>query len=115
MAEDKTYNGWSNYETWNVALWLGNDQGTYETCREMARECYANAKAEYGLSREENAKCLLAEALKNMIREGEPELGPSTYSDLLSAAISDVNWYEIASHYEEDFAEAAKAEAESAA
>ena len=21
----KTYNGWKNYETWNVALWLGND------------------------------------------------------------------------------------------
>ena len=25
----ESYNGWSNYETWNVALWLQNDFGFY--------------------------------------------------------------------------------------
>ena len=24
------YNGWKNYETWNVALWIGNDFPTYQ-------------------------------------------------------------------------------------
>ena len=32
---DKRYNGWKNYETWNVALWLGNDESLYE----LARKC----------------------------------------------------------------------------
>ena len=26
-------NGWKNYETWNVALWTGNDEAIYDTAR----------------------------------------------------------------------------------
>ena len=36
--EDTTYNGWENYETWNVALWIGNDEGLYN----LARRSYSN-------------------------------------------------------------------------
>ena len=25
-----TYNGWANYETWNVVLWLFNDQSIHD-------------------------------------------------------------------------------------
>ena len=32
---DTTYNGWANYETWNVVLWIGNDEFWYG----VAKEC----------------------------------------------------------------------------
>ena len=32
---DTTYNGWTNYETWNVALWIGGDEGLYNFAKEF--------------------------------------------------------------------------------
>jgi len=34
---DTTYNGWKNCATWNVALWLGNDEGLYKIARRSVR------------------------------------------------------------------------------
>lgn len=28
--ENEKYNGWSNYDTWLVALWLNNDESNYK-------------------------------------------------------------------------------------
>jgi hypothetical protein len=37
-VQDTTYNGWTNYETWNVALWINNDEGLYNIANECS--CY---------------------------------------------------------------------------
>jgi hypothetical protein len=32
-----TYNGYANYETWNVALWIQNDEATYKVAQKYDR------------------------------------------------------------------------------
>ena len=33
----QTYNGWANYETWNAALWMNNDEFLYNTAKACVR------------------------------------------------------------------------------
>jgi hypothetical protein len=94
---DSSYNGWSNYETWVVNLWLGNDEGSYNTCRTLAQRCFEEAVADQVLSRKERACYQLANSLKEMIEDGNPLASDaSVYADLINASLSEVNWKEIA-------------------
>jgi len=37
-----SYNGWANYETWNAALWIGNDEFLYNTAKACVEYCGDN-------------------------------------------------------------------------
>lgn len=116
---DNRYNGWTNYETWNLALWLGNDEGSYDYWQERSTEVYRDTDKDAD-DRREDAAITLADQLKDEIEENSPAGVTGFYADILSAAISEVNWYEIARHWIDDVAddidaeEKAEADAEAA-
>jgi hypothetical protein len=37
---DRIYNGWTNYETWNVVLWIENDESIQDYIQEHEVCCY---------------------------------------------------------------------------
>jgi hypothetical protein len=91
MSEEYRYNGWTNYETWCVDLWLSNEETEYNYWCEQA----ASVKKEY---EEDAQEYRLADLLKDNLEERAEEAIPeaSVFSDLLRAAISEVNFEEIA-------------------
>ena len=107
--EPKTYNGWTNYETWCVALWLDNDCGTYHHYQQLAQSSLDDADDEnklqrLGMTSIECAVYELSKRIKQEVEEAQPEVH-GLYADLLGAALSEVNWFEIASHYLDDVLE----------
>ena len=96
----KSYNGWTNYETWVVNLWMDNDAGSQDYWRERAKEIleqtWENPSDMY--TAEEQAVADLASEIQQHHEEAKPEI-PNSYGvfgDLISAAMSEVNWREIA-------------------
>jgi hypothetical protein len=92
---DEGYNGWKNYPTWAVHLWLTNDESSYDLALQIAEQNYAS----------EHPRYKVADALKLWVREEcEPDEA-SLASDLLGYALDCVDWYEIADAFLEIVAE----------
>ena len=98
---DETYNGWKNYPTWCVNLWLSNDGGLY-------RETLDRVDGAKRLVEEANDSFLTdriatADEIKSYVRdELAPDLGASFAADLLGYALDQVDWFEIADAWLED-------------
>lgn len=99
MSQDHGYNGWNNYPTWNVALWLDNSEGTYHGIREVVREAL-------------EARASVVDAIRGyveslVIAEGFGALldGSSFVVDIYGWAMDHVDYHELADTYVAEVAE----------
>ena len=97
MSTEKGYNGWTNSETWLVALWIDNEESSADYWRERVEETWRDATpGEHAWQTVSHQACYdLADALKSHFEENAPEVD-GFWTDLLGAALSEVNWQEIA-------------------
>ena len=99
-VHEKGYQGWTNYETWACKLWMDNDQGTQEYFHKMRDRILRHPTYQNEFMPKESRKVHeLAEALKAEHEEqAERFMGnqASFFADIFNAALSSVNWHEIA-------------------
>lgn len=86
---DNTYNGWTNWETWNFKLWIDNNESSYKAILELAESC----------EKKELSKELRLWAY-DMIEATRLECG--FFADVCNSAVKQINFYEIAESYLED-------------
>ena len=91
---DKTYNGWTNYETWRVNLEIfdGFEPTEYYSACDLA-DAY-----ELGQSLKQYADEVIFEC-------GHDERHSNLMQDYARAFLENVNWYEIAKHMIANYAE----------
>ena len=104
MTDEQGYNGWKNYETWAVALWIDNEEWSYNETRSQAQVFTEDPEDERNGRTVEG---VYADWLKEYVEETMPDLGASLWSDLLNAAFGEVDWYEIAENYLSEIEEGA--------
>ena len=86
------YQGWTNRETWLVALWLNNEQGLQDTAQSIARTTQLR-EAEQELS--QWVQDLAEDHLKGPGR-------PSFVMDMIGDYLAGVNWTEIVESLREE-------------
>lgn len=81
------YNGYENYETWCVHLWLSNDESSYNWVNSIIAESEDTYEAEQKLE----------DALNSQAQEETSHM----WLDLLNHALNKVNYNEIINAFEE--------------
>ena len=96
-----SYNGYENYETWAVMLWINNSEGDQDYWREQALEVWGDPDnddddGEPLDERSRTARIDLSNRLKDSFEEAMPDHSGTIWGDLLTSALGSVDWYEIA-------------------
>jgi hypothetical protein len=100
MNTDGKYNGYTNYETWCIALWFSNSADTEMYWLERARQVYADAVATAFATRTEFAIFELAREMQEHFEEEASDAGlQGALRYLLGATLARVSWAEVAKNW----------------
>ena len=94
MQED--YQGWDNYATWGVALILDDNQEMLEYVQEEMRRIMDGGGEE--ASQVTELEDVIREYVEGMTEEAQADAN-EMISQLISVAMAEVNWREIAKSY----------------
>ena len=99
----QTYNGYANYETWLVSVWIDNDQRHIDHWVDVAKHHYNIAEDSKHFTKREEAIISfsgdMAECYGDRVPDSD-DIG-GLWTDLIRAALGSVDWHELAGKYME--------------
>jgi hypothetical protein len=103
----QTYNGYANYETWLVSVWIDNDQYTINHWVNVAKHHYNISEDRKYFTKKEEAIISFSEVMKEWYGDSVPDSDKigGLFSDLLHAALGSVDWHELAGKYMDQYLE----------
>lgn len=107
----KEYNGWANYETWNMNLWIGEVDGISDAIHEQALKELEDFTDEGDINIPD-ARYSLGNWIEGYAEEmffghlDRDELHGPAADAIFHGYLPLVDWYEIAEHYIKDAQEA---------
>jgi hypothetical protein len=98
----KEYNGWFNYETWLIKVWIDNEPWTYHEVKEQAE----------GFGDKDEFRKWFKDWIENQVLDGLQSTSGNLTMDLAMSAFSEANLDEIVDSYIGDYPEYFEAEEE---
>jgi hypothetical protein len=100
---EKTYNGWTNYETWLASLWIDNDWRMSESFALQSGDLLGSYERDEAIER-------LAARIDEFLESTRPETSAGFFDDLINTGLREVNTREIARHYVESWPDESEGE-----
>ena len=105
MVQKLEYNGYTNYETWNCALWLDNEPWSQSQMQEKAESLVEAMENPHDADEITGTTSLLADFIKDIVSDMEENITLPTgnmFADMPQAALREIDYYDIAESQIED-------------